>query len=161
VTNSAHLAPLLLLLPFFWTWLTTWFEPPFFFFNLCFFVFFSFPATSKLLYYCDPFFFLMSENGSWGADCANCKILSFLFFSMGDWKVHPIWFFAFGQVVMMMSKVTNRTDDIIGWVSLMWSLFFRGTFDVEFVLSGAQFWMWSFFFSGGVGSLMWSLVFGA
>ncbi len=124
----------------------------------------------------------MSENGSWGADSANCKILSFLFFSMGDWKVHPIWFFAFGQVVMMMimmimmmmSKVTNRTDDIIGWVSLMWSLFFRGTFDVEFVLSGAQFWMWSFFFLGGGGggrgefdvefgflgpSLMWSLVF--
>lgn len=40
--------------------------------------------------------------------------------------------------MMMMSKVTNRTDDIIGWVSLMWSLFFRGEFDVEFVLSGAQ-----------------------
>jgi hypothetical protein len=36
---------------------------------------------------------------------------------MGDWKVHPIWFFAFGQVVMMMmmmSKVTNKTDDIMG-----------------------------------------------
>jgi hypothetical protein len=65
----------------------------------------------------------MSENGSCGADSANCKILSLLsfclrFLSMGAEKFIQFGFFAFGQVVMMMmmmmSKVTNRTDDIMG-----------------------------------------------
>jgi hypothetical protein len=59
----------------------------------------------------------MSENGSCGADSANCKILSFFSF-YGGLKSSSILVFAFGQVVMMMmmmmTKVTNRTDDIMG-----------------------------------------------
>ncbi len=78
-------------------WLTTWFEPPpIFFFN--FFFLSSSPSCHQLgTVLLWPFF--MAENGSCGADSANCKIPSFSFLSFlacflfyGGWKVHPIWF---------------------------------------------------------------------
>ncbi len=64
-----------------------------------------------------------------------------------------------------MSKVTNRTDDIMGYFDV--EFFFGTQFDVEFVFSGpslmwslfllAHSLMWSFFLLGP--SLMWSLFF--